>query len=117
MHFQHLRHAKLTDNCLEARKAENKAKNRYRNVLPCKLTVLKYSLRLCALEQNFERIVLNCTSLCSSADITDYIYLRVKYSEVFQNPVTNCFHNFKSLQVVQFERKAATATLISENYE
>lgn len=32
--YKTLRHAKLTDNCNEARKPDNKAKNRYRNVLP-----------------------------------------------------------------------------------
>ena len=34
--LQSLKHAKLTDNCLEARKPANKGKNRFRNVIPCK---------------------------------------------------------------------------------
>lgn len=47
--YKSLRHAKLTDNCNEARRTENKSKNRYRNVLPCKhmYHFLLFRKRLC----------------------------------------------------------------------
>ena len=59
--IQTLRHAKLTDNCNDARRPENKTKNRYRNVLPCKLEfshpnwVLKKrkDQTLCVLRKNY----------------------------------------------------------------
>lgn len=36
MHFQALEHLKPSDNCLVGKAPENRDKNRYRDILPCK---------------------------------------------------------------------------------
>ena len=77
--FQSLRHAKLTDNCNEARRPENKQKNRYRNVLPCKymkrylLFIVCVVLIVCVVFVVFVVCILSILSILSILNNTLFI--------------------------------------------